>query len=236
VAYYDDNQAQEIINTVIDSQTVLSNLELGFHISNLEQKHNRKLENKELIDILPYKKSRQAISSAKKIYSIYSKYPTVINIFPVISMVGKETINKLDKIVDFAEKSLEMDKLKGFAESDAFNYKLENAILSAHDLIEFDAQKNKSLTTALEEFIGYENPKKKKTVTNKIMINNHVTMAIEDNDKNKRSLKTTLFEADLLDDERVYVERFLKVLTDKENDDTFDLNNHCESFFRRLEM
>lgn len=236
VAFYTDDEALDIISSMTDSQRELSNLELGFHIANLEQKHCKTLNNAELASILPYKKSRQAIIAAKKAHSIYLKYPSLISIFPVISFVGKGTTNTLSKVINFAEKNQLIETLLEFSNSSAFNYNSEDSILSATDLLEFDSQKNKIILSSLSERVGYYEEESKSNKTETIEINEYISMWVEDNNnKKQRTPKHTNFKAELSDEERILAERFLKVLTERK-DNKIDLKLHFETFFRRLEM
>ena len=235
VGFFNDEEAQDIINSAVDAQEDLSCLELGFHISNIEQRFARTLETKELVEILGYSKSRALVSSARKAVKIHDKHPSLFGIFPVLSFVGKTTVNKLNEIVKFSENNLMIDELILFTKSNAFDYGHEEALLTGHDLINYDSKKNTLIINALAERVGFVKESVKSSSS--VEINSYLSLSIKDNDKIKqRSEKLTIFEADLNDEERVLAERFLKVLTERNMDDNIDINEHFEVFFRRLEM
>lgn len=237
VGFFNDIESQEIINAAVNSQQDLSNLELGFHIDNIEQSQTRMLDNKEIVQILGYAKSRQAVSSARKALWIHRQYPTLFKIFPVISLVGKSTINKVNEIIQYAQKSHQIDKLIEFTESSAFQYNdSDDSVLSPHDLIEFDAKKNKVITNALAERVGFT--KNKTNKSGEIEVNRHLSYSIKENGKpSPRTQHTTIIEADLKDEERILAERFLKILTESNQESLeFDIIEQFEMFLRRIEQ
>jgi hypothetical protein len=236
VGFFNDIEAQEVINSAVNSQQDLSNLELGFHIDNIEQSQTRLLNNKEIVQLLGYEKSRQAVASARKALGINRQYPTLFTIFPVASLVGKSTINKVNEIVKFAQESHQIEKLIEFSKSSAFEYNdSEDSILSPNDLIEFDSKKNKVITNALAERVGFIKVTTKKS--DDIEVNKHVSFSVKENTKSSpRSQHTIVIEADLKDDERVLTERFLKILTESNQDSSeYDITEQFELFLRRIE-
>lgn len=236
VGFFNDIEAQEIINSAVNSQQNLSNLELGFHIDNIEQSQIRLLDNKEIVQLLGYEKSRQAVSSPRKALWIHRQYPTLFNIFPVASLVGKSTINKVNELVKFAQDSHQIEKLIEFSKSSAFEYNdSDDSILSPNDLIEFDSKKNKVITNALAERVGFIKVTTKKS--GDIEVNKHVSFSVKENTKSSpRSQHTIVIEADLKDEERVLTERFLKILTESNQDSSeYDITEQFELFLRRIE-
>ena len=236
VGDFDDITSEIIIKSSFDSQQDLSCLELGLVINKLEIKNYRSLKLKEIEELLDYKKSRDAISFAKKAMRIYNTYPSIFNIFPVINLVGKTTISKLDKIIKFAEENYSIEILLDFVNSEMFDYGSENALLSNEDLIEFNSQKNVIILEALIELIGYKETKKNKHIISNI--NDHITMQLSVNLKTvRRTPFLTTFEADLTDEERFITERFFSLLvSDTNNDqDNMSMTDKFKYFFRQFD-
>ncbi len=230
VGKFDDELANKIISSSFDAQLDLSCLELGLVIDELQTRKGRNLKAKEIIDLLDYKKSRDAVSDAKKALRIYKAYPTLLSIYPVISMVGKATVSKIDKIVKFAEERDLIEDLIKHSKSELYDYTGESGILDNEDLMNFDAQKNAIITESLEERVGYvTNSNSKKAITK---INDFVDMEIKANKKPvPRTTHQTAFNAELTDEERHIAERFFRLITDERLKDNPEI-----SMLRQFEM
>lgn len=237
VGYFDDFTTEQIIRSSFDSQQDLSCLELGLRIAKLESEKGKKISNKDLEVLLDYTKSHWVIGTAKKALDIFQQYPSLIKIFPVINFVGKATINKLRKLIDFALDQLTIEDLITFSKSEAFEYSTEEAVLSAEDLSNFDAKKNSIIIQALSERIGYTDTKLAPPPS--IEVNKFVTMTVKPNKKpHKKTSHLTIIDAEITDEERVLVERMLKVLTNpslKNEMKDVDLNESFEVFLRSFE-
>jgi hypothetical protein len=236
VGDFDDITSEIIIKSSFDSQQDLSCLELGLVINQLESKSARTLKLKEIEELLDYKKSRDAISYAKKSMRIYDNYPGIFNIFPVINLVGKNTISKLEKIIQFAEENFSIDILLKFIKGELFDYGQENALLSNEDLINLDSQTNAIILEALIERIGYKEKKKTNLVISNV--NDYTTMQLKANMKKVcRTPHITMFEAELTDEERLITERFFNLLVSDKSKDNQDIpmSDKFEYFFRQFD-
>lgn len=236
VGCFDENIAESIVQSCVDSQQDLSSLELGIMIGELEIKAGRTLEAKEVNELLPYEKSKFAISHARKAMRLYSKYPSIFNVFPVISLVGKQTISKLDVIVKWAEDNHQMDILQKFCDSELFEYETEDSLFTFEELQDFDSKSNNVILDAMKERIGVkEKPAKKKITTD---ICDGISYELKANNKAvPRSEKLVIIEAELNDEERSVTESFFRTLTEisssGQNQDV-SLTKQFEMLFRQI--
>ncbi len=236
VGQFNDKLSSSIVYSCVDAQQDLSSLELGIMIGSLEISQHKKLKTKELKKLLPYEKSKFAISHARKAMRLYDAYPKLFSVFPVLSFVGKQTISKLGEVVEWAVNNYQMETLLAFLDTELFDYETEESLLSFEELQNYNSKTNNVIIEAMRERIGVTTkPKTKKIVTD---ITDHISYELKLNNKEiPRSEKLIVIEAELTDEERSITERFLLLLTDekisKRNSDV-SLTDQFEMLFRQL--
>jgi hypothetical protein len=233
VGRFDQETSASIVGACVDSQQDLSSLELGILISELEVKHGRSLKEKEIKELLPYEKSKFAISNARKAQRLYSEYPTIFEVFPVISLVGKTTISKLDNIISWANDNFQIETLLNFCKSDIFDYDVEHEdpLFTFDDLQNFDAKSNNIILAAMSERLGIPAPAPKRKVLTDI--SDYVGYELKPNDRSvPKTEKLVVIEAELTDEERHITEAFFRTL----HDPMVQKGSKDITLFRRFEM
>lgn len=238
VGHFNNEISSDIIGACVDAQQDLSSLELGILISELELKYGRNLKEKELKELLPYEKSKFAISNARKAQRLYTEYPKLFDVFPVVSLVGKTTISKLDHIVKWANDNFQMETLLKFCDEDIFDYEVEHddPLLSFEELQNFNAKSNNIILGAMHERLGIPDKEpKRKVLTN---VTDYVGYELKSNNKAvPKTEKLVVFEAELTDEERFITESFFKLLHDPEvqkGSKDVSLTRRFEMLFRQL--
>ncbi len=238
VGEFDEEIASYVVEACVDSQQDLSSLELGILIGDLESKAGNKLKEKELKELLPYQKSKTAISNARKAQRLHTQYPKLFKVFPVISLVGKTTISKLDKIVTWAEDNFQMETLLTFCGSELFDYELvqDEPLFSEEELQNFNAKSNNLIFEAMRERLGIPllTPNRKVLTS----INEFVDYELKMNNKETpKTEKLVVYEAQLTDEQRSITQKFFEVLHDpklvKGNQD-ISLSRRFDLLFRQL--